>query len=172
VAAAELAALLQSGLAVGRREDGEAPWLLLLELLQLLNREKDFEESSMDYCVTFEVSPPPYAPPAPRQVATAARRAAPAAASDRFMLPPVVDANCGALLDAVGAYAEQYPALIFDCSRLARLDYGAANQLLARLQQLAPDGRRVEFREVNHLVAALLRLLGYAGLARIFAHKY
>ena len=172
VAAAELAALLQSGLAVGRREDGEAPWLLLLELLQLLNREKDFEESSMDYCVTFEVSPPPYAPPARRQVATAARRAAPAAASDRFMLPPVVDANCGALLDAVGAYAEQYPALIFDCSRLARLDYGAANQLLARLQQLAPDGRRVEFREVNHLVAALLRLLGYAGLARIFAHKY
>ncbi|KQV78964.1 hypothetical protein ASD15_20015 [Massilia sp. Root351] len=174
VAAAELAALLQAGLQVGRREDGAAPWLLLLELLQLLNREKDFEESSMDYCVTFEVSPPPYAPPAPRQVATAARQAAPAAAaaSDRFMLPPVVEASCGALLDAIGAYAEQYPALIFDCSRLARLDYAAANQLLARLQQLAPHGRRVEFREVNHLVAALLRLLGYAGLARIFAHKY
>jgi ABC-type transporter Mla MlaB component len=61
---------------------------------------------------------------------------------------------------------------VFDCSRLARLDFGAAHQLLARLQHLAQDGRRVEFREVNHLVAALMQLLGYAGLARIFAHKY
>ena len=174
VAAAELAALLQASLEVGRRDDGEAPWLLLLELLQLLNREKDYDEASMDYCVTFEVSPPPYAPPAPRQVATAARQAAPAAAaaSDRFMLPAVVEGDCSALLDAIGGYAGQYPALVFDCSRLARLDFGAANLLLARLQHLALDGRRVEFREVNHLVAALLQLLGYAGLARIFAHKY
>jgi len=173
VAAAELAALLQASLEVGRREDGAAPWLLLLELLQLLNREKDYDEASMDYCVTFEVSPPPYAPPAPRQVATAARQAAPAAAaSDRFMLPAVVEGDCSALLDAIGDYAGQYPALVFDCSRLARLDFGAANLLLARLQHLALDGRRVEFREVNHLVAALLQLLGYASLARIFAHKY
>jgi ABC-type transporter Mla MlaB component len=172
VAAAELAALLQASLQVGRREDGEAPWLLLLELLQLLNREKDFEETSMDYCVTFEVSPPPFV--APQKVATAARQPAPvaAAASDRFMLPSVVEGNCTALLDAISDYASQYPALVFDCSRLARLDFGAANQLLARLQHLALDGRRVEFREVNHLVAALLRLLGYASLARIFAHKY
>lgn len=172
VAAAELAALLQASLQVGRRDDGEAPWLLLLELLQLLNREKDFEEASMDYCVTFEVSPPPFV--APQKVATAARQPAPvaAAASDRFMLPPVVEGNCTALLDAISDYASQYPALVFDCSRLARLDFGAANQLLARLQHLALDGRRVEFREVNHLVAALLRLLGYASLARIFAHKY
>lgn len=174
VAAAELAALLRSRLEVGRREDGEAPWLLLLELLQLMNREKDHDEASMDYCVTFEVSPPPYSPPAPRQVATAARQAAPAAAAapDRFMLPAVVEGNCSALLDAISDYAGQYPAMVFDCSRLARLDFGAANLLLARLQHLALDGRRVEFREVNHLVAALLRLLGYAGLARIFAHKY
>lgn len=88
------------------------------------------------------------------------------------MLPPVVEGNCTALLDAISDYASHYPALVFDCSRLARLDFGAANQLLARLQHLALDGRRVEFREVNHLVAALLRLLGYASLARIFAHKY
>lgn len=174
-AAAELAALLQAGLEVGRRDDGEAPWLLLLELLQLLNREKEFEETSMDYCITFEVSPPPFTPP--RNVANAARQATPAvaAASDRFMLPPVIEGNCTALLDAVTAYADAYPALVFDCSRLARLDYGAANQLLARLQLLARSGedhRRVEFREVNHLVAALLRLLGYGTLARIFAHKY
>ncbi len=33
-------------------------------------------------------------------------------------------------------------------------------------------GKKVEFRDVNHLVAALLRLLGYADLAKIYPHKY
>lgn len=180
-AAAELAALLQAGLAPGRRGDGEAPWLLLLELLQLLGREQDFEEASMDYCITFEVSPPPYTPP--HKVATAARQAdgdaaalrAPPVApsqSDRFLLPPVVEGDCGALLEAIGAYAGQHAALVFDCSRLLRIDFGAANLLLARLQTLAVEGRRVELRDVNHLVAALLRLLGYGAVAHIFAHKY
>ncbi|MES2264751.1 MAG: STAS domain-containing protein [Pseudomonadota bacterium] len=173
VAAPELADLLRSTLCVGRRDDGEAPWLLLLELLQLLNREKDFEEIGMDYCVTFEVSPPSFV--APHKVATAARQHV-AAAPDRFMLPPVIEGDIGALLGAICAYADQYPALVFDCSRLARIDFGAANQLLTRLQALARQEqetpRKVELRDVNHLVAALLRLLGYGTVARIYAHKY
>jgi ABC-type transporter Mla MlaB component len=169
VGAAELAGLLRAGLQVGRRDDSETAWLLLLELLQLLNREKEFEETAMDYCVTFEMSPPSFA--APLKVATAARQHA-TAPSDRFMLPPLMAGDVAPLLAAIDAYAAHYPALVFDCSRLARLDFGAANQLLSRLQPLAAEHRRVEFREVNHLVAALLRLLGYASLARIFAHKY
>jgi len=94
------------------------------------------------------------------------------ASPDRFMLPAVVEGNLGALLGAINGYAEQYPTMVFDCSRLARLEFGAANQLLARLQILVRDGRKVEFRDVNHLVAALLRLLGYADLAKIYPHKY
>jgi len=169
VAAAELAEQIRAIIAVGRRDETEAPWLLLLELLQLLNREKDFEETSMDYCVTFEVSPPSFV--APVKVATAAKQHV-SASPDRFMLPAVVEGNLGALLGAINGYAEQYPTMVFDCSRLARLEFGAANQLLARLQILVRDGRKVEFRDVNHLVAALLRLLGYADLAKIYPHKY
>jgi hypothetical protein len=76
VAADELVKLLRACIHVGRREDGAATWLLLLELLQLLNREKEFEETSMDYCVTFEVSPPSFT--APYKVETAARQPVPA----------------------------------------------------------------------------------------------
>jgi hypothetical protein len=61
-----LVAVLRPMLAIGNRDAGEAPWLLLLELLLLLNREKDFEETAMDYCVTFEVSPPSFEAPARR----------------------------------------------------------------------------------------------------------
>ena len=169
VDAAGLAAQIRAGVAIGRRDDTEAPWLLLLELLQLLNREKEFEEIGMDYCVTFEVSPPSFV--APLQVAAAPDQHV-AASPDRFMLPPVIENQLGAMLPAILRYAEQYQTLVFDCSRLTRIDYACAIQLHANLQALAIDGRKIAFRDVNHLVTALLRLLGYANLARIYPHKY
>lgn len=171
VGAAALTAQLRSGLAIGRRDDGEAVWLLLLELLQLQQREKEFEQISMDYCVTFEVSPPAFTPP--HKVAMAPAQHVPAS-PDRFMLPPIIEQQLGALLPAIQQYAEQYPALVFDCSRLTRIDYACAIQLHSALQELAAgtEGRKIAFRDVNHLVTALLRLLGYANLARIYPHKY
>ncbi|MYM28990.1 STAS domain-containing protein [Duganella sp. CY15W] len=171
VGAPALATLLRDGIATGRREGGEAPWLLLLELLQLQQREKEFEHTAMDYCVTFEVSPPSFTPP--QQVAMAPVQNI-AASSDRFMLPPVIEHQLGPLLPAIQQYAEQYPALVFDCSRLTRIDYASALQLHSVLQALAAqgEGRKIALRDVNHLVTALLRLLGYASLARIYPHKY
>ncbi len=168
VAAGELATHIRDVIEVGRRED-EPCWLLLLELLQLLNREKEFEETGMDYCVTFEVSPPSFV--APSKVATAAKQYA-SVSTDRFMLPAVIKGDSGPLLDAIANYAAQYDPVVLDCSRLARLDFGAAAQLLARLQVLAQDGKKIEFRDVNHLVAALLRLLAFSDIAKIFPHNY
>jgi anti-anti-sigma regulatory factor len=169
VDAAGLAAQIRAGIAIGRRDDTEAPWLLLLELLQLLNREKEFEEIGMDYCVTFEVSPPSFA--APLKVATAAAQHV-AASPDRFMLPPVIENQLGPVLPSILHYADQYQTLVFDCSRLTRIDYACAIQLHANLQALAGAGKKIEFRDVNHLVTALLRLLGYPNIARIYPHKY
>ncbi|UMR32165.1 hypothetical protein MJ904_08315 [Massilia sp. MB5] len=166
--AAELARQVGAILAIGRRDEGEAPWLLRLELLRLQNREKDFEESSMDYCVTFEVSPPPFTPP--QRVALAPGQPLAAAAADRFVLPYVLEGDASAVIEAMLVYAEQYPALVFDCARLARIDYGAAQQLLGALQGLGE--RRIEFRDLNHLAAALLRLLGAGASVRLFPHRY
>jgi len=169
VGAAELAEQVRDILIIGNRDGGEAPWLLYLELLRLLNREKDFEESSMDYCVTFEVSPPPFV--APKKVANAPRQAT-AAASDRFMLPAVIEGDISSLLSAIDAYASENQAVVFDCGRLARMEFGAASALQAKVAELAGSDHRVEFRDLNHLVAALMRLLGYADIARLFPHKY
>lgn len=169
VDAAGLAALLRAGICVGRRDDSEVPWLLLLEMLQLLGREKDFEETAMDYCVTFEVSPPSYV--APRQPA-APRPPAPARWPDRFLLPATIAGDCAALLAAIAAYGERESTLVFDCSRLNRIECGAASELLAALQKLASAGKQLELRDLNHLVAVLLRMLGYADIAKIYPHKY
>ena len=166
--AADLAELLRANIEIGQRDASEAPWLLLLEVLQLMNREKDFEETAMDYCVTYEVSPPSFV--APSKVATAA--SAPAtAASERFLLPPVVEGDPGVLFAAIDAYVAGASVVLLDCSRLARLDYAAASALLNRLRPVA-DEKRIELRDVNHLVAALLKLLGFTDIARLFPHKY
>ena len=171
-----LVALLRPMLLIGERAASTAPWLLLLELLQQTGREKEFEETAMDYCVTFEVSPPSFEAP-PRAALSVGAGAAPA--GDRFLLPDVVAGDSAALLDALAEHAGRHPALVLDCSRLARIDYPAASALSARLRNLAQNaqdghqpGRRIELRELNHLVAALLRLLGTGDYARLYAHKY
>jgi ABC-type transporter Mla MlaB component len=167
--AAELAETVRATIEIGKRDASDAPWLLLLELLQLMNREKDFEEAAMDYCVTYELSPPSFE--AQANVATAASAPAPSR-SDRFMLPALVDHRSGQLFDAIDAYAAGHEAVVLDCARLARVDYGAASSLLGRLRALSAAGKTVELRDMNHLVAALFKLMGYAGVARLFPHKY
>jgi ABC-type transporter Mla MlaB component len=166
--ASELAELVRNTVEIGQREAPQAPWLLLLELLLLLNREKEFEETAMDYCVTYEVSPPSFE--VPRNVATTApaRTAAP---SDRFLLPALIEGDPVALFSAIDAYAGQSNPVILDCSRLARIDYAGTTVLINRLRAAGAD-RGVELRDVNHLVAALLKLLGATDVAKIFPHKY
>ena len=165
----ELAETVRATITIGQRDASEAPWLLLLELLQLMNREKDFEETAMDYCVTYELSPPSFE--APANVANAASASAPSR-SDRFMLPAIIDGRTDKLLDAIDAYADQYQPLVLDCSRLALVDYNAAAALLKRLRVLAAAGKIIELRDVNHLVAALFKLMGYTEATRLFPHKY
>lgn len=163
----KLLALLGPTLQIGVRQPSQAPWLLLLELLLLTNREKEFEESAMDYCVTYEVSPPQFE--APRRVSTAA----PAPSQgDRFMLPSLVNGQDNSLLGAIDAYAEDRESLLLDCSRLARIDYAGAGALLARLDALAAAGHTVELRELNHLSAVLLRLLGAGDSVKLYPHRY
>lgn len=162
-----LLATLRPQLVIGQRGASAAPWLLLLELLLLTNREKQFEEAAMDYCVTYEVSPPSFE--APRRVSTAA----PAPGhGDRFMLPASIDRLEPAMLAALDAYAQAHASLVLDCSRLARIGHAGAASLLAWLDAHAGAGRRVELRELNHLVAALLRLLGAGDGVRLYPHRY
>ncbi|MDP0995130.1 hypothetical protein, partial [Klebsiella pneumoniae] len=43
---------------VGERDTDPALWMLRLEALRLVNRPDQFDEAAIDYCVTYEVSPP------------------------------------------------------------------------------------------------------------------
>ncbi|MBV8635145.1 MAG: hypothetical protein JO002_11680 [Burkholderiaceae bacterium] len=171
VGALELASKIRGILEVGRRDETEAPWLLLLELLRLLNLEKDFEETSIDYCVTFEVSPPAFVPPKNKVTTAIEEATAPAAPSGSFSMPPVVADGVERLVSAITVYANDHNPAVVDCISLKRVDFGAAGQLLTGLAPLAAKGINLEFHNVNHLVAALFSVMGLKDIVEILPRK-
>ena len=171
VGAFELVTIIRRIITVGRRDESEAPWLLLLELLALLNQETAFEEASIEYCVTFEVSPPAFAPPHAR-VATAMDLPYPVdAAVDVFVMPPLIEGGTDALVAALSEFALQHNPARVDCAALARIDVNAAGRLLAGLTPITGDGRIIEFLNVNHLVATLFSVLGLKDVIRIVTRR-
>ena len=46
----------------GRRDPDEHCWQLRLMALRMLGRQQEFEDLAIEYCVTYEVSPPSWEP--------------------------------------------------------------------------------------------------------------
>ncbi len=46
----------------GRPDSREACWMLALQLLRILDRHSEFEDLAIEYCITYEVSPPSWEP--------------------------------------------------------------------------------------------------------------
>jgi ABC-type transporter Mla MlaB component len=167
----ELAARIRAIIELGRRDETEAPWLLLLEILRLQNREHDFEETSIDYCITFEVSPPPFVPPVHRS-GPQQEEPEDAAGGSVFLMPVVVDNRTDQLLAAISSHASLHDPLVLDCSRLERVDFSAAGQLMMGLAPLARNGKAVEMHDVSRLIIALFSMIGLTDIARIQPRRY
>jgi ABC-type transporter Mla MlaB component len=167
----ELAARIRSIIELGRRDETEAPWLLLLEILRLQNREHEFEETSIDYCITFEVSPPPFVPPVHRS-GNQQEETEDSASGNAFLMPAVVDNRSDQLLAAINSHALLHDPLVLDCSRLDRVDFSAAGQLMMGLAPLARNGKTIEMHEVSRLVIALFSMIGLADIARILPRRH
>ncbi|MES2068999.1 MAG: STAS domain-containing protein [Pseudomonadota bacterium] len=171
VGAHELTVCLRGILEVGRRDETEAPWLLLLEVLQLLQLEQVFEETSIDYCITFEVSPPSFEAPK-NKVTTSAPEIEVAEPSDRFMMPVVIEGKTEHLISQITEHAKQHNTVLLDCSRLERVEFGASAQLLSGLVPLTgKKDTTIQFHEVNYLVMALFNAMGLKNVAAIFPRK-
>ena len=61
-----LFAVLQDAAPTGVRDADPAYWQLRLDALRMANRPDQFDEAAIDYCVTYEVSPPSWEPRAVR----------------------------------------------------------------------------------------------------------
>jgi len=144
----------------------EPAWRLLLELLQRHGTQERFEERAVDYAVTFELSPPSWEVlQAPGTKAAAATNA------------PVEDAHylVGELkacrFEDLPQILEKHAQPVLDFSRVTRLDFISAGQLVNRLAPIKSAGREVVIRSPNHLVAELMAVVGLNKQARIIVPK-
>ncbi|MFZ5540219.1 MAG: STAS domain-containing protein [Pseudomonadota bacterium] len=162
---------LRAAIEPGRRDASDAGWMLLLEVFRLLGRQDDFDETGIQYCITFEVSPPSWEP-APPNMKT--RAAAPAAAAttavssdDPLAWHGVIEAEGEPFFGRLAALARVHKELAVDCGQLRRMAFSAASALLTLVMKLQQGGSTVEFRDVNVMVGALFQLLGITTVAAV-----
>ena len=172
VGASPFAGVLSRMVESGRRDPSDALWMLLLEVLRMLDRHDEFEEAAIQYCITFEVSPPPWEPPpahlkvAPASSARAAG-AEVAPAGSPLELHGTVDGDGEPHFSRLAAGARNQAQVVIDCSQLRRLTFSAGSALLGTLRRIRQGGSTVELRDVSALVSALLHLLGVTALASV-----
>lgn len=186
--AEQLLQTLLASVETGRRDPTEDVWMLLLETYRLLGQEAEFEEASINYCITYEVSPPSWeAPPSniktagfkvPHETATAAEvpvaavtPSAPAKPAEAFDLEGELEGNAEVELSRLMAYAENHGRVHIQCNNLRRVDFTAAGALLNALVGLQASGRKIEFMDLNHLVAALFIVMGIHQFAALNLRK-
>lgn len=175
VGAEKLLEPLRASVESGRRDASDAGWMLLLEVLRLLGRQSDFEETGIQYCITFEVSPPSWEP-APPSLKTRAASAKPAAAATVTAAVPafdpldwrgVIDKEGEPYFGRLAVEARNSKQLAVECRYLRRMAFSTATALLTILMKLQAAGVRVEFKNVNPMVAALFYLLGITAVAGV-----
>ncbi len=178
--------LVLTNIEVGRVDDSEAFWQLSLLLLRLLGEQARFDDLSIDYCVTFEVSPPPWEPMPPIFVLTdeisagAAKDAGdetPAVirkaeiSNNRLILRDDLSGKIQAEKEAMQSLAETNSTVRVDCRALRCMDFSAAGELLNELAAMMGRGRKVQFIEPNFLVYALMLVMGIHEMSEIRRRK-
>lgn len=142
-------------------ENGHGCWLLLIELLRLMNDPVAHDEICINYSIAFEVSPPPFIAPAGASASTA---------GDPFIMPALIASPVESLLQTVVKHAGTQSTLTIDCSQLIRVEFTAAVPLLNGLSKLGED-KTVELHNTNFLVAVLLKLIGGERNLSIFTRR-
>ncbi len=175
----------------GDRHTEKFWWRLRLDMLRILRLQDDFELVALDYCVTYELSPPPWQLPRCEHVhlvanlgdgsVQAGRSAGEAAARENVNTAPMgldvvhvtlVELSGEVLGDAgdvlnnlqAGRRANQ---LTISCSRLIRVDFSAAGSILNWVSVRAAEGCEVQFSDVPCLVAAFFNVIGINEHARV-----
>ena len=148
--------MLRAQLQQGRRDDNDAAWRLLIELLRVSGDDVSYEDACVAYCLTYELSPP-----AP--VGLAMYQTLPV--SD-LMLPEQIRYPVDALLDSLRTSTKTLDHIVLECRQLRLVEFNAAAPLLAGVAEMS-RGKTVEWRDMLHLTSTLLQLISGEGKLKI-----
>jgi hypothetical protein len=179
-----LFAALQEAAPTGVRDADPAFWLARLDALRLTNRADQFDEVAIDYCVTYEVSPPSWEPARCTvrigNRAGASTRPPPLSlfsdVSTTFQESGLLEAasvevasvelsgqlvgDISETLGRLGGQLGSAPMVSVSCARLIRVDFLAAGDLLNWVLTLHGQDRTVQFTDAHRLVALFFSAMG------------
>ena len=183
---------LQEAAPTGVRDADPAFWMARLEALRLSNRPDQFDETAIDYCVTYEVSPPSW------ERARCQVRASNASSSTSTPSMSMVGEVSSSFLDTGmldDGQPQQQLATVelsgqlagdisntlrqldrklgastlvhVSCARLIRVDFIAAGDLLNWVLSKQTENRSITFIEAHRLVALFFGAMGINEHARV-----
>ena len=187
----KLLALLHAAAPTGERDADPAFWQLRMDALRMANRPDQFDEAAIDYCVTYEVSPPSWER-ATCQVrmsgsepgSTTSPTSLVSEASTSFLESQIVDDEqqgrvghvdlSGQLVGDIGETLARLDAdlggagrIDISCARLIRVDFIAAGDLLNWVLARRTEERGVTFSDAHRLVALFFGAMGINEHARV-----
>ena len=190
LSADHLLSALQEAAPTGVRDADPAFWMARLEALRLANRPDQFDETAIDYCVTYEVSPPSWEGTQCRvrvgqgpQGTTSPPMSLVSEASSSFLESGLADdvvqqlttvELSGQLAGDISATLQQLDRKLgaatlvnVSCARLIRVDFIAAGDLLNWVLSKQAENRSVTFTDAHRLVALFFGAMGINEHARV-----
>jgi anti-anti-sigma regulatory factor len=136
-------------------------------MLQHTGEHDRFEQTALDYAITFEESPPSWEPKAEAESITTSGLEVSDSAPDKVSLEGELVSSKNESIRKLAAFAEGRQMIEVDCGRLRRIDFVSAGQLFNILATLQAQGKLVVLQNVNAMVAALLRVMGVDQVAQV-----
>ncbi len=184
-------AVLGDAAPTGVRDADPAYWVLRLDALRMANRPDQFDEAAIDYCVTYEVSPPSWervrcqvriggtglstqSPPLSQvsEVATSFIESGIDDAPGQVEMATVE--LSGQLVGDIGATLQQLDSQLGSaalvnvaCNKLIRVDFVAAGDLLNWVLAKRGENRTVAFADAHRLVALFFGAMGINENAKV-----
>jgi ABC-type transporter Mla MlaB component len=168
----QLLRLLEEPCQAGKTGTDDALWALLLELYRMLKLKDEFEETAVNYAVTFEVSPPSWESQPSARAAERPPVEHPAESEDEALaLSGEVTGASEELAAQLQDWAAANTMLVIDMSRVKRVDFVSAGLMLSVLSKLQRAGTTIQIRGVNELIHALFLAMGIGKITRIIPRK-
>ncbi len=199
IGADKLDQVLKAATPSGDKGVKPAWWNLRMEVLRVMHRPDEFELVALDYCVTYEVSPPSwdnsrceYKPllsdgtyeaghtiigDAYRDSSTGGMSGyvdSKANSSHRMSSVELAGQIMGDATEALETLDQRLlgaDLIVISCARLIRIDFSAAGSLLNWASERQAEGRLVQFVEVHRLVGAFFNVIGVSEHARVLHRK-
>lgn len=187
IGAGVLDAVLAAATPSGQRDVAGIWWLLRMEVLRVMHRPDEFELAALDYCVTFEVSPPSWeharceyrahdldgqgghqtiigeASMLESMTSTMDSTAAPLEQDSpqrTLELSGLLMGDIDGALAKLDARMKEAVDIRITCPNLIRVDFTAAGTLLNWAAVHQSHGKRIQFTELHSLIAAFLTVIG------------